>query len=313
MAEDTFKFPDELEEEAKKEEISDEIEIEVIEDVPEEDRGQVPFHGNPEPDEDELSSYSDNVKKRIFSLKKAYHDERRAKEQADRERHEAIAFANSIVERNKSLVKRTNDDATLLHETWKSKAEGDLDHAKRAFKDAYESGDADSIITAQYALSRATMRHENSLTTRPALQPEEVVVKEQNSVYTAPAPDENAKAWATKNPWFGKDRLMTGMAYGLHEELISRGVHPERDANKYYENINKEMKKRFPDYTWADSEEKEPRQKTTANVVAPVTRTASGSKKIALTKTQVAIAKRLNIPLAEYAKQVAVLNGANNG
>jgi len=305
---DNFKFPDE--EPVTKEE---EVEIDIIEDVPEEDRGQVPFKGNPEPDEDELASYSDNVKKRIFSLKKAYHDERRAKEQADRERQEAITFANGIVERNKNLVKRTNDDATLLHETWKSKAESDLDSAKRAFKEAYESGDADSIITAQDTLSRATMRHENSLITKPSLQPEEVVVKEDSSVYTAPPPDENAKDWAGKNPWFGKDRLMTGMAYGLHEELISRGVHPERDASKYYEKINKEMRKRFPDYTWDDSEEKEPRQKTNANVVAPVTRSASGSKKIALTKTQVAIAKRLNIPLMEYAKQVAILNGANNG
>jgi len=312
MAEATFKFPDELEEE-KPAEVVESIEIEIIEDVPEEDRGQVPFKGNPEPDEDELSSYSDNVKKRIFSLKKAYHDERRAKEQADRERHEAIAFANGIVEKNKHLIKRNNDDATLLHETWKSKTEGDLENAKRSYKEAYESGDADSIITAQDALSRATFRHESSITSRPALQPEEVPVKEDKSVYTAPPPDENAVAWVGKNPWFGKDRLMTGMAYGLHEELISRGVHPDRDASKYYESINKEMRKRFPDYIWGDSEGKEPRQRTTANVVAPVTRTVSGSKKIALTQTQVAIAKRLNIPLAEYAKQVAVLNGANNG
>ena len=106
---------------------------------------------------------------------------------------------------------------------------------------------------------------------------------------------------------------MTGMAYGLHEELISSGIHPQRDATKYYGEINQQMRRRFPDYGWGDSEVKEPRPRTSANIVAPVTRTSSGGKKVSLTQTQVAIAKRLNIPLAEYAKQVSVLEGMNNG
>jgi hypothetical protein len=200
-----------------------------------------------------------------------------------------------------------------LHETWKSKAETDLDSAKKAYKSAYESGDADAVVEAQEALNRATMRHENSLSFKPALQTQETPVQPENSVRTAPPPDDAAVSWASKNSWFGKDRLMTGMAYGLHEELISSGIHPQRDAAKYYGEINQQMRKRFPDYGWGDSEGKEPRQKTSANIVAPVTRTSSGGKKVSLTQTQVAIAKRLNIPLAEYAKQVAVLESMNNG
>jgi hypothetical protein len=305
---DEFKFPDELEKPTAEEE----LEVEIIDDTPPEDRNREPLVENPEPDEEELSSYSDRVKKRIGTLQKAYHDERRAKEQADRERQEAVNYASSVMEQNKNLVKRTNTDANLLHETWKSKAEVDLDAAKRKYKDAYESGDADAIIEAQDSLQRATMRHETSLTRQP-LQTEEVAVKPNQDVYTAPPPDETATAWATKNSWFGKDRLMTGMAYGVHEDLIARGVHPQRDATKYYDEINREMRKRFPDYSWGDSGVKEPRQKANANVVAPVTRTLSGNKKIALTQTQVALAKRLNIPLQEYAKQVAALNGGNNG
>ena len=303
-----YKFPDEINPEVK-----DEIEVEIVDDVPEGDRNREALTESPEPDENELASYSDRVKKRIGVLQRAFHDERRAKEQSSRERDEAMSYANSIVAKNKSLVQKSNDDASLLHETWKSKAETDLDSARKAYKSAYESGDADAVVDAQDALNRATMRHENSISFKPTLQTQEIPVEPENSVRTAPPPDDAAVSWASKNSWFGKDRLMTGMAYGLHEELISSGIHPQRDAKKYYGEINQQMRKRFPDYGWDDSEGKEPRQRTSANIVAPVTRTSSGGKKVSLTQTQVAIAKRLNIPLAEYAKQVAVLESMNNG
>jgi hypothetical protein len=303
-----YQFPDET-----KPEVKDELEVEIIDDVPEGDRNREALTESPEPDENELASYSDRVKKRIGVLQRAFHDERRAKEQSSRERDEAMSYANSIVAKNKSLVQKSNDDASLLHETWKSKAETDLDSARKAYKSAYESGDADAVVDAQEALNRATMRHENSISFKPTLQTQEIPVEPENSVRTAPPPDDAAVSWASKNSWFGKDRLMTGMAYGLHEELISSGIHPQRDAAKYYGEINQQMRKRFPDYGWGDSEGKEPRQRTSANIVAPVTRTSSGGKKVSLTQTQVAIAKRLNIPLAEYAKQVAVLESMNNG
>jgi hypothetical protein len=303
-----YKFPDEINPEVK-----DEIEVEIVDDVPEGDRNREALTESPEPDENELASYSDRVKKRIGVLQRAFHDERRAKEQSARERDEAMSYANSIVAKNKSLVQKSNDDTSLLHETWKSKAESDLDNAKKTYKSAYESGDSDAIVDAQDALNRATMRHENSISFKPTLQTQEIPVEPENSVRTAPPPDDAAVSWASKNSWFGKDRLMTGMAYGLHEELISSGIHPQRDAAKYYGEINQQMRKRFPDYGWGDSEGKEPRQKTSTNIVAPVTRTSSGGKKVSLTQTQVAIAKRLNIPLAEYAKQVAVLESMNNG
>jgi hypothetical protein len=303
---DEYKFPHEAEAEVK-----DEIEVEIVDDVPEGDRNREALAESPEPDENELASYSDRVKKRIGVLQRAYHDERRAKEQSSRERDEAMSYANSIVAKNKSLVQKSNSDDSLLHETWKSKAESDLDNAKKDYKAAYESGDSDVIVDAQEKLNRATMRHENSLLFKPTVQTQEIPVEPENNVRTAPPPDDAAVAWATKNSWFGKDRLMTGMAYGLHEELTASGIHPQRDAAKYYGEINQQMRKRFPDYGWGDSEGKEPRQRTSANVVAPVTRTSSGGKKVSLTQTQVAIAKRLNIPLAEYAKQVSALEGMN--
>jgi hypothetical protein len=295
-------------------ESDDDFQFEVVDDTPEEDRNKEPLAEKPEPDEEELASYSDRVKKRISTLQRAYHDERRAKEQALREQQEAIKYAQSVLEKNKTLIKKTNTDATLLHETWKSKVETDLERAKQMYKAAYESGDAESILEAQDALSRATVRHEAALSQQPTLQPENDAVEPNRSVYTEPAPDPQAEAWVKKNPWFGPDRIMTALAYGIHEDLTSRGVHPIRDANKYYGELDRVMRERFPDYSWGDSGEKVPRQQKqpAATVVAPVTRSATG-KKVALTQTQIAIAKRLNIPLKEYAKQVAALNGGNNG
>ena len=289
-----------------------EIDIDIIDDLPPEDRNKEPMTEDPEPKEEELASYSDKVKKRISTLQRAYHDERRAKEQATREQQEALRYAQNVSEQNKSLIQKTNSSATLLHETWKSKAESDLERAKQSYKTAYENDDSDAIIEAQEAMSRATMRHENSLTKEPPLQQEINEVKQGQDVYTAPAPDQKATAWVSKNPWFGKDRRMTSLAYGVHEELIANNIHPEKDAIKYYEEIDKAMRQTFPNFDWGDEKPGNPRQSRAATVVASVTRTATG-KRVALTQTQVAIAKRLNVPLAEYAKQVAVINGANNG
>jgi hypothetical protein len=289
--------------------VEEEIIVDVIDDTPEKDRNKEPMVEKPEPDDEEMASYSDRVKKRIHTLQRAYHEERRAKEQAVREQQEAITYAQNVVEQNKSLVKRTNTDATLLHESWKSKTEGDLASAKHSYKAAYESGDADALIEATEALNRASIRHENAITKEPALQQETIPVKSASTVYTEQPPDESAVKWAKANAWFGKDRQMTNLAYGVHEYLIEKGIHPVRDAAKYYEAINTEVRKRFPDYSWGDNVDKEPRQRPAATVVAPVTRTSTG-KRVALTQTQVAIAKRLNIPIAEYARQVAVLQGA---
>lgn len=286
---------------------SNEYEIEVVNDTPQEDQNREPLSNSPEPSEDELASYSDRVKKRINALQHAYHDERREKERLIREHEEAIRYAQSVAEQNKQLIQKTNTDAALLHETWRSKAETDLSAAKQTYKQAYESGDADQIAEATEALNRATVRHERAITQEPVLQKETEPAKIEQTVYTSPPPDGDAQAWASKNKWFGKDRIMTALAYGVHEELIQRGIHPQRDAKKYYEEIDSAMRHRFPDYSWGDTEERNPRQtRPPASVVAPVTRTATG-KKVALTQTQVAIAKRLNIPLAEYAKQVAAL------
>lgn len=293
-----------------------EIEVEVVDDTPPEDRGREPMRTNPEPTDEELASYSEAVQKRIKTLQRGYHDQRRIAEAADRERQEALRFAQSVVEQNKALKSTSTSKDKLLHETFKSKAETDLAQARAIYKAAYESGDSEALTEAQEALNRATIRHEMAVTRQaPAeetLQQDQAGVKSGQRVNAAPPVDENAKAWAAKNKWFGSDEEMTGTAYGVHEKLLKRGFHPVRDAERYYEEIDSAMRKRFPEYNWgntAPTGEKPRKQPPT--VVAPVTRTSKGTK-VVLTQTQVAIAKRLNIPLQEYARQQALLQqGAN--
>ena len=293
--------------------LNDEVEVEVIDDTPPADRGRGEPIKDADPDEKELASYSEGVRTRIQKLQRGYHDERRAKEAAVREAQEALRFAQSLKDANKSLVEKTNTASTQLHETYKSKTEGDLVNAKAEYKAAYESGDSDALTEAQEKLSRATMRHEMAISQKEApLHVEKEGVKSDEAVYTAPEPDESAKEWAEANPWFRTDRLMTSLAFGKHEELIAKGIHPVRDAKKYYEAIDQEVRKRFPDYEWGDKIETPTRQKA-PTVVASVTRTPKGGQKVSLTQTQVAIAKRLNVPLQEYAQQVAKLNGGQNG
>jgi hypothetical protein len=292
----------------------DEVEVEVVDDTPPEDRNREPMTEDPEPTKDELASYSEKVQARISKLQRAYHDERRAKEQFQREQQEAVRYAQQVSEYNKKLATQTASSKKLLHDTWKSKTESELAQAKSAYKAAYESGDSEALTEAQEALNRAVIRHEQAITEKPveenSLQPDLNAVKNTQDTQSQQGPDENAKAWVAKNPWFSSDEEMRGTVFGIHERLLKSGVHPVRDASKYYEEIDRTMRKRYPDYNWGDKQVDKPGNKPRAKpatVVAPVTRTSKGQK-VVLTQTQVTLAKRLNIPLQEYARQQALLN-----
>ena len=172
--------------------------------------------------------------------------------------------------------------------------------AKRQYKQAYEAGDADKVLEAQEKLTAANIKTDKLKNfTPPALQTEEdgVQVPQESQ---APAIDERASDWAKENTWFGQDKEMTGYAMGLHEKLVSEGVNPSSD--EYYETINSRMQSLFPDSFEGEAEETETKRQP--NVVAPATRSAA-PKKVTLTQTQVAIAKRLGVPLELYAKKVA--------
>ena len=280
-----------------------EVEIEIVDDTPPKDRGRKPSDPPDDPTDEELEGYSEKVRKRMSHLTKGYHDERRAKETAFREKEEAIRYAQQILEENKNLKGTVGKNQEVLLEQAKRATAGEVEQAKAKYKLAYESGDSDAVVAAQDDLTAAKIKADRINNFRlPTVQTPEVAVQQQQ---TAPAPqvDEKAVNWQQRNSWFGSDDEMTSFALGLHQKLVKQGLDPRSD--EYYEKINSRMRQVFPDEFDADDEVEveKPRQKS--NVVAPATR-STAPKKIVLTPSSVALAKRLGVPLEEYAKQVAL-------
>ena len=287
-----------------------ELEIEVEDDTPEEDRGRKVSPPPKDVTDDELENYSEKVKSRIKHFSKGYHDERRAKEAALREREALEAYAKKLVEENNKLKGSVDESHNSLIQSAKKQVEGELAMAKRQYREAYDSGDPDAILEAQTMLNAAQIRMERVNSLKPketrSLQRNETPVQTQVNV---PQPqvqrDEKAEAWRDDNPWFGSDDEMTAFALGLHNKLTKDGIDPKSDT--YYEKINTRMRQVFPDQ-FDDGIEDEPevQPKKSSNVVAPATR-STGPKKIRLTQSQIAIAKKLGVPLETYAKQAAEL------
>jgi hypothetical protein len=291
------------------------LEIEVEDDTPPEDRGRKPSEPPQEVTNEELENYSEKVKSRIKHFSKGYHDERRAKEAALREREALEAYAKNLIEENNKLKGSVDQSHNSLIQSAKKQVESELSMAKSQYRQAYESGEPDAILEAQTALNTAQIRMEKVNGLKPKL-----VTKGETSLQSTTSPvqpqvnapqpqverDEKAETWRDDNPWFGSDDEMTAFALGLHNKLTKDGVDPRSD--EYYEKINSRMRTVFPDQ-FDDGIEDEPEVQAkpkSSNVVAPATR-STAPKKIRLTQSQIAIAKKLGVPLEDYAKQQAAL------
>ena len=313
-----YEFPDEKEEKAKPEAEQKELpleakaDIEIVDDTPEEDRGRKPLESAPEdPSEEELSQYTESVRKRIEKFTKGYHDERRRADAALREKEEAIRLAQAIIDENKKLKGSLGRGQEALLNQAKQAVGLELEKVKQKYKEAYESGDTDKLVEAQDELTAIKIKADRLNSFRPPLQQAETPVEPSLNVQ-APPPDTKALAWQDQNRWFGKDEEMTSFALGLHSKLVRSGVSPQSD--EYYERIDSRMRQVFPDAFDSpdDSDRAEKPSRAKASVVAPATR-STGSKKITLTQTQVNIAKRLGVPLELYAKKVAEEARKQNG
>ena len=315
MAEQAFKFPDEVED--KKDEVKDELEIEVVDDTPEADKGREPMPKKivDELEKDDLEEYSDKVKQRLSQMKKVWHDERREKEAATREKEEALRFAQAKDNEIRELRQRLGAGEKKWVEDATKASEIEIASAKAKLKQAYESGDAELITEAQEALTDAKIKLKEHQYFKPSLQSEEKGVESEQQVQAAPQViDPKAAKWREKNTWFGADPEMTASALGLHEKLVRSGVDPR--SEDYYQRVDATMRKRFPEYfeeeepqtrqtepETKDSETKSPRK--SANV-APVTR-STAPRQIRLTTTQVALAKKLGLTNEAYAKELMKL------
>jgi hypothetical protein len=323
MAEAAYKFPDEVEdpkdaaEDKNAEpilEATPEVEIEVVDDTPPEDRNREPL---PQPiveelEKDDLEEYSTKVKQRLGQMKKVWHDERRAKEAATREREEALRVAHTYLEENRQLKQKLGAGEKMLIGEVTKAATNELAEAKNRLKQAYEAGDAELIADAQEAMTDAKLRLQEYQRYKPTLQPEETRV-ESNQQPQAPRQvvDPKAESWRAKNTWFGADEEMTALALGLHEKLVKQGV--DVTSDDYYRTIDSTMKRRFPEYYEGETPAQEKpvvRKGGSATVVAPATRSTAPNR-VRLTQTQMGLAKKFGLTPEAYAKEVIKLENPN--
>ena len=304
--------------EAMKEEDIDlpDIELEIEDDTPEEDRGKEPMPKElvDELEADELEDYSEKVKTRLKQMKKVWHDERRAKEAADRERQQAIDFAQKILEENKRLKNTVSQGEKNLISTAMTAAELELQQARKVYKEAYDSGDSDQILDAQEKLTEVTSKLQELKKFKPSLQEEETEVNIPAQQVPVARPDPKASSWQERNSWFGQDPEMTSAALGLHQKLVDSGMNPTSD--EYYQRIDSTMRRRFPEY-FGDQETSDgggkPVQRTEtkpATVVAPASRSTS-SKKVVLKPSEVNLAKKLGLTPEQYAMEKQRLEKLN--
>lgn len=319
MDEDKFEFPDELEEKQQvtdesSDDTSDELEVEIVDDTPEKDRGRKPLDRDvPDPTDEEIESYTGNVQKRIKELTHARHDERRAKEALLREKQELERLAQHMVEENKKLREYVSTGSEQYAVSLKQVADSEVDKARRALKEANESYDTDAIIAAQEALLEAKLKLKAAENFKPAsLQADEYQVQTNKPVSQQAEVDDKTLRWQAKNQWFGAPghEDMTSFALGLHQKLVNSGVDPRSD--EYFEQINARMKSTFREF-FGETEDK-PKSgdvsRKPSTVVAPATR-STGARKVQLTPTQVALAKKFGLTPQQYAVELAKMEKSN--
>ena len=306
------------------------ISIDIVDDTPEEDRNRRPPQGYTDVDhEDELTEVGQGVQKRIKKLRYDFHQERRNKDAAIRMRDESVSYAQKVAAENKQLRELINRGEEALIGEVKSRTENEVNAAKEKLRRAHEEGDSDALVEAQEVLAKASYDARKASEFIPSTPTQEVpdVESGQDPASQTQAPlgqpvpkaDVKAAAWAKRNPWFRQDQEMTAIALAVHQESIMNGIDPKSD--EYYQKIDERIRMRFPEKfagasTEDESVEVAPRPTGTprkpSTVVAPARRT-TGSKprKIRMTKTQQALARRLGITPEQYAAQVLELEKSN--
>lgn len=266
-------------------------------DVIQESAGDLDTSAQEVVESDELDEYSDGVKKRIDKLTYRMRE-------AERQREEAIEFAKKVSDQNNQLqTKLKSSDSTLVNE-YQQRIDSDRERARRALKEAQELGDAEAIALATEAVAKTSFEAQNAqrlVAKQKQIAQQEVVYPPQmpqRNIQPA-APDASAEEWAEKNSWFGEDEGMTYAAMGIHQKLVKEGVPPS--SKHYYERVDAEMRDLFPQRFVDET-------KTVQSAVAGASRGAGavkkGARSVKLTPSQIAIAKRIGVPLEEYAKHV---------
>jgi len=309
---DEFKFPDEIDNEPTTIDLDagDDVTIEIEDDTPPEDRNVEPLPDDMKQElesADEDEDYSQKVKKKFTQYKKAWHDERRAKEAAFREQQEALTMAQKILDENKRLKEVLHSGEKELISTYQSSAEMELAQATRSYKDAYDSGESDKLAEAQQDMMRAQIKLDKAKNFKPTVQFAENDVQIQvKQPQVAQQMDSKVAEWVSRNPWYvdPEKKVMSKYAVFVHEDLEERFGKGFVGTDEYFKRIDQEVQRRFPEEFTSEQTNDEPKVQRTkpSTVVAPAKR-STGPKKIVLTKTQVALAKKFGLTPEQYAKE----------
>lgn len=306
---DDFEFEFETDE-APASEVNAKPEIEVEDDTPAQDRGREPMPKEivDELEADELEEYSEKVKLRLKQMKKVWHDERREKERYQREQTEALSAAQRLLEENRRIKAMLSEGEGHLLTSYKQQTEYELKEAERAYRDAYEAADTDRVVEAQRKLTDATLKMQQLNNYRPTLQTPETEIQIPQEQVQVQQPDHKTMAWQERNRWYGTDPEMTASALGLHQKLVNERGPTFVGSDEYWATVDKTIRRRFPDY-FGDDEvangDSRPvtREPKAASVVAPASRSRS-PKKIRLSLTQLAVAKKFGLTPEQYAREV---------
>lgn len=296
------------------------VDVEVVDDRPPEDR-RPPAKETKQEDsgDEELDGYSDKVKKRINKLRYQQHEERRQREAAEKMREEAVRVAQKYADENRKYHAIIQEGEQYLVHQIRERANLALEQAKGQYRQAYEEGNTDKVVEAQEAMMRAQSEFQsadyqmNQINAQRQRQPQQQYQpyqepqpqqQPQQQAQEPPQPTEKAAKWAQDNPWFGQEKDMTALAYGVHERLVrDEGYDPNSD--EYFETIDRTMRSKFPEYFGDDVSEGVSTTKSPPVVTAPSSRN-NGAKprKVKLTRTQLSLAKRLGLTPEQYANQL---------
>lgn len=288
------------------------VDIEEVDDTPEEDRDRAPMPKElvDELEADDLGEYSEKVKQRLKQLKKVWHDERREKERVQREQEEAVNVARRVLDENRALKNTLSVGETRLLDSYKAAADRDMAAARRDYVAAHETGDSEGLVAAQERITAAAMRTQQLNDYKPTLQqPVEQVYQPQAAPVTQRV-DPKTEAWQKRNTWWGSDAEMTAAALGLHQKLEQQHGKAFVGSDEYWRSVDTTMQRRFPEY-FGDSKPAKGDKRRPSTVVAPATR-STASRKVVLTKSQVALAKKFGLTPEQYAREAIKLENNND-
>lgn len=292
-----------MQEDVKVEEAEEEgQEIEVVEKEQETDEVTVEAKDKPKSEDgDDLSEYSDSVKKRISKLTNRFREE-------ERQRQAAVEYAEAVKKQNEELKTRIDKLDTTYVGEFDTRVQSQSIAAKEAYKKALEEGNADAMYEAQQNISRIAMEESRLAQLKAdretkAQQPQAQQAQQPQAQQPQAKPDPKAEDWAKKNTWFGQDNTMTYAAFGLHKQLIEEEGF-DATSDEYYNELDNRIRSEFP-HKFAETPKKSNAPRVaSAGTTASRSSSPKGRRTVKLTASQIAIAKRLNVPLEEYAKYV---------